>query len=1130
MLDVVARSGFRQGLHEWFAFTLAELRSVRRLARTWVFLALGAAVVGTVYGYYSYLHGTASFASLGAGNLLPRFTTAYFNSYVLWFFMAALVFLAFDARHRDARERIVEAVESRPLSNGVIVGGRLCSMVLAIALPLLAVLLLIQAVGTIGRALGWWVDPIEPVATTVFFFLDGVPALILWCAFVLLLAAGLRSRLAAAVAALAVLGIHMWTYAQVPSYFLPAVSFLYIHDNWASDLAPRLPDLLTLLHRASILLLAAALLTWAAALYPRHDQRLRRRRLLLGMLPAALATVGIGIVVLRCIDGMQVRDTWLAVHRAAADEPTPLVEYLVGHVGIEPGEQLVTELEMRVSASHEPLSRLLFSLNPGLEVSELHLDDRPTPFRHEHGLLSVELAKPLASGTPAKMTLRTSGIPDADFAYLDGVVEWRRESSRNAILWLGTAGGIFEKRYVALMPGLRWLPVPGPNLDDASRGHAPTVDLTVEVPPGWLVAGPGRREALDPGRYRFRPGAGVPKVGLFAARFERRAMEVDDVELELLLHPAHLRNLAFFADAQEPVKARLEQVFRDADDLGIPYPYTGFSVVEVPAHLREYGGGHWLDTRMALPGLLLLKEHGFPYSNVRRYNDGSQFADFPGGLPALKLQWLESTFYFPFDSGSALRALSRNLVTYPNVASGPGAHALDYVCEELAREILTPARWSNLGGPTMYTAHLSHGDAGFGSTVAQMIRGLTGEGGAWTGFRQYFSAQPAVWERALGASLADMDFEHDPRKAIGAFALRGNAVARSIFDGLGRERTGAVLAELRRRNDPTYGAIDFEAALLAVDADMRRLIGDWPNSVALPGFLTSPAVVQRVADDEGQPRYEIRVHVRNNEPTPGLARIALDMSPQSHRSDPIRVDGNTSVEIGMVSPEPPEALWIVPYLAHNRVPFQIELLVMDEREAEERPPFIGSRPSEWLPPTPLGIVIDDLDPGFEVEQRRDDTRLGGSSRGPTGREMDRGLPTWTREPGEWTRASIPTGWGKYRRTVAGAQAGDGTHVAVFSAELTRPGRWQLDFHVPARQSPLRSGFFVPNFGMLGSFDLTLVDGDTETPIAFDGNEAAVGWNKLGAYDLDSRTVRLEISSRTDGEMVIADAIRWIPLD
>ena len=93
----------RRGANDWFAVALAELRSVRRLARTWVFVALGIGVMGTAFGYYSYLHGSISVGSLSSGNTLPRFSTAYFNSYVLWFFVVALVFLAFDLRQRDER-------------------------------------------------------------------------------------------------------------------------------------------------------------------------------------------------------------------------------------------------------------------------------------------------------------------------------------------------------------------------------------------------------------------------------------------------------------------------------------------------------------------------------------------------------------------------------------------------------------------------------------------------------------------------------------------------------------------------------------------------------------------------------------------------------------------------------------------------------------------------------------------------------------------------------------------------------------------------------------------------------------------------------------------------------------------
>ena len=55
-------------------------------------------------------------------------------------------------------------------------------------------------------------------------------------------------------------------------------------------------------------------------------------------------------------------------------------------------------------------------------------------------------------------------------------------------------------------------------------------------------------------------------------------------------------------------------------------------------------------------------------------------------------------------------------------------------------------------------------------------------------------------------------------------------------------------------------------------------------------------------------------------------------------------------------------------------------------------------------------------------------------------------------------------------------------------------------------------------------------GGKDTTIGFDGASAEVGWNRIGEYELRASEVRLEVSSQTDGEMVVADAIRWIRVE
>ena len=509
---------FRHDLSNCFAVALAELRSIRRLTRSWVFLGLGFWVCGTAFVYYSTLHIAISGADLDAANLLPRFTLPYFGRYVLWFLMAALVFLAFDLGGRDERAHIAEVVGSRPLSNVALLSGRLAAVAVTLLVPLFGIVLAIQALGHIGASVGWPIHPLEGVVASTFLLVDAVPAVTLWGAFVVMLAVVVRNRLIVAIAALGILGVHIWSYGQVPSYLLQAVSLLYVHDNWASDLAPRFPDAHVLLHRTAMLLLAAACVLWASVYCSRADGASRRKPLLFAGILAGLAFVGFGAVVLRSIGEMDLHKSWLAAHRSVAGEPTHRIEHLRAEVRIDPGRELRLALDADVKIEGAG-TRLVYSFNPALEVAELRLNDTPVPFRHEEGLLIVELPEPLVGRSRAQLSWRATGIPDPDFAYLDSVVDWRRVSGGNSIRWLGTAGSIFDRRYVALMPGMRWLPVPGPNLEGVHRGQSPTIDMTVEVPTGWLVAGPGLREHLGNGRYRFRPVARVPEVGTVRGAF-----------------------------------------------------------------------------------------------------------------------------------------------------------------------------------------------------------------------------------------------------------------------------------------------------------------------------------------------------------------------------------------------------------------------------------------------------------------------------------------------------------------------------------------------------------------------------------------------------------------------------------
>ena len=176
-----------------------------------------------------------------------------------------------------------------------------------------------------------------------------------------------------------------------------------------------------------------------------------------------------------------------------------------------------------------------------------------------------------------------------------------------------------------------------------------------------------------------------------------------------------------------------------------------------------------------------------------------------------------------------------------------------------------------------------------------------------------------------------------------------------------------------------------------------------------------------------------------------------------------------------------------------------------------------------------GIVVDDLDPGFTVVS---ETQTSGGA--------TKAVPIATLPPYAWNRtgwqrqadadaSAKVVAWGRYRRTIARTPAGNGSTRAVFSADLPEAGSYRLAIHLPG--AAVSEGRWRPRSPLerdsLGSLDLGLSTGGPEQRVTFAAGDAVPGWNDVGVYDLPPGPVRVSLSDRTSGEVVVADAIRWL---
>ena len=1120
------RLGLRRNCRSSSAFALTELRTVLRSPRVWVAFGIVGPVTLAAFGVVSYVHGIHSVYTPVAGYLGPRYFLSNCGVPLVGVVLLVPIVLTFDVVAADERARMSDALWTRTFTNGALVAGRFAAVCL-VCWTLFAVCVgAVCLIGWAARSFDWWLGDV-PVSAAAFLLVDAAPAMIAWCGGLMLLATAFGRGAAVAVPTVVLAAIAAGG-ASLPGYLAAVVVPV-------SVALPTLSDAELAVHRGSLLAVGTGLLLVAAALHPRPDRSVRRGRfILIGTGTAALGVCGIAAVAVWEWGRMERRDQFRTVHEAVAAASAGARQDLVelrGRVRIEPGKRLEVHAEMRVTA-HADVAELVFSFNPGMRIRSLSLDGRPATFEHLDGLLTVGLPEPAARDRAVVLALNAAGLPDFDFAYLDSAVDWRRVPSG----LLGRDASVFDAGYVALMPGMRWLPSPGANLDVDGGGGRDffLAEIAVQVPPGWLVAAPGHRTDRGNGRFLFRPDGAVSEVALIASDFDRRALSAPDLEIELLLMRGHQENADDFGESADVLAAQVAEVGNELERAGIPYPHRRLSIVETPRNLRAYGGGRRMDSVLAPTGMLLLNQATFATARfealLRRVAEA-----FPDREDAAYVKTGLLVEYSRADKlGDLLKGYARHLFFSRTSATGEGAAAVNRLCLELANQLMPRPFAPRSTGVHSFDVELN--------LPALMVIGAAGPAGEPFAELAGNADSPPVWEAAALHAVARLEALRNPGLEQAVLALRTNAVARAVVDAYGRPKVAALLARLGDRfANATFTAAEFSAAARNVGAPIEPLVGDWIRAVGMPGFAASPARVDRVADgSDGQPRYRMRVAVGNGEAVPGLAYLSVDRFGLTERTPPRLIEPGATVELELVSERVPTTLWLGSYLSLNRGAIPVRLppstgadggrvRADNANDADERDRRMGH------PVGALDIVIDDLDPGFAVE--RADPPAWWRFRGvgaPLGTVLDRGLPryTWSTpvEPGRWYREAVPTGWGKYRRTVVRATGGEGHRSAVFTASLPNPGRWGLDFHIPTRPYP----DFPENppgpmhLDALGAMDAELRDGTRRTAIRFDGGAAEPGWNRLGVFDLTSRRIGLAVSNRSTG-LVVVDAIRWRPV-
>ena len=373
--------------------------------------------------------------------------------------------------------------------------------------------------------------------------------------------------------------------------------------------------------------------------------------------------------------------------------------------------------------------------------------------------------------------------------------------------------------------------------------------------------------------------------------------------------------------------------------------------------------------------------------------------------------------------------------------------------------------------------------------------------------------------------------------------------------------------------------------------NFRKSIFKLISTRGLAGFqIGDPHVEVHTDEIAGVSAYIHSFKIRNTQPASGSIAVAWDLTPELDPGSPIPkyeysmfdITGEQSYLLTKRSTVPLERVWVKTGLSLNRNNLlRLDFTNEPEESLEPIADLLQITQIDWSPPIEQTIIIDDLDPGFAIARHMKEpipARILQYMASLFSRPKvmwDYGLPvmhyesyseqevttnsTWVREFGERS-------FGRYRKTYAQFIPGSVSiqnpiksrrqarnknqrlkqkiASARFSTTLPREGTWKLSYHLPFEsnltdpiqrpftrwQDPFISGplLYLPRLD-LGTITLEIHNHDNVYHSKVDFARAPPGWLEIGTYELNSTTVEVYVSNVTDGEIVIADAIRWSPM-
>ncbi|MCY4143867.1 MAG: hypothetical protein OXG08_09305 [Gammaproteobacteria bacterium] len=1175
-------SEIRRGIRTVTDMVRLDARHLYRRATNPLLLASLVLVLLTVvltHGAFFYV--ASPYATFqGASN--PRYGLGGYEP--LLFYLCIVVALVFALRLPSYRENSVQnvVVSYRPPSNFQLALARVLSSTLLVSGVVIVAALIYQAIASLDVSIHpGFMEPFE-THSLIFVSTNLVLCLLFWTSLATLIAQVYKSATAGFIGTLAILTIQAYMSPLLPAE-LGSFTFGYNAASlYVSELAPDYWELRHFCYFVSLPCLALALILTSSLFFDRTDVAKKTV-----YLPLFIALTSIGVVFQTTVHALTLvelghNQSSIQAYDSAARSLQQLahVEAISGSVKIDPGSRLHLHLSYKIhvdqvaetnSEGSADLS-LSFALNPGMKIIQVLCSDSVPIHSHTNGILTIDIDPCIPTAESAYIIhLIADGRPDPHYLVNHIPQSGLFDIDPHLVRLMGQRSSIFTTQYVALTPLSHWYPrllESGSNRDGTSSSHLSDVSIEIEINPNtWTIAASGgnvfapQDGSDDPvvleGRFQ--------SLGLLAAEFHVDRYSLESINVDVLVHTRHAkrldRNKIFMVGLANSVNNAIARL----NAHGIDYPHERYSVVEVPSTLSllDYGFG----VNNGMGSIMMFRESGIPFVRARMLEDRGKRSGSNDSEPEDMQVNFASTYYRNYWKNQLFNA------TYHDVI----------VSAMLTGRFNLGEQQSEIAGIVMEMLLLNTSNYRFDFDLANSfapdakvnIRYLWRQRRMISqrdlaGFQEDFLNSSSYWEmieRPFGkhGMQETEDRASDSRLLRRSKRFRMLKLAELIDDSIDEEAQATIVAKLLNGEaQQKLNLNEIYDAARASNLSLESFVQSTLLTEKLPGINFSvPVQVELSETNEHGHRFNTVLNLRNSEDVTGYVRFDINQFQEmvvpvlieesskwvevnrprrflagTTKLGPFEVKANSSYRLVANTETKIWPFRVYTYLSRNRG--SVTLSVASTSSARSAVALEGTTsnwysfsPSQWnSEEDDLQIIVDDLDPGFEVPASNYRKALIDWTFGidwfriPYLKEVgvDNGLPIDENPIGPWVRSSNLGGWGRYRHTYALANTeSPGNHEVSFNTELARAGNWTLSYHLP-------DFIYTLNWDgeqTLGNYNIAVTVGNQEWELMGDEDKWGVGWNAVSSLDIAKPgKARVSVSNKCDCPFVFADAIKW----